>query len=114
MIRPAAMLLLLGLAACAPSTEWARADTALEQRQKDEKDCHDIASWQALDESDKTRPIYPPFRDTQFMESGGEDGGGVTTSYTRRGPRMYELSIYCMEQRGYHLRPIAQKAGATS
>lgn len=110
MIRTIGILLLLGFAACAPSTEWARADTALEQRQKDEKDCHDIASWQALDESDKTRPIYPPFRDTQFMESGGEDGSAGTTSYSRRGPRMYELSIYCMEQRGYYLQPIAKKS----
>lgn len=110
MSRPAAMLLLLAFTACAPSTEWARADTTLEQRQRDEKDCHDIANWQALDESDKTRPIYPPYRDTQFMESGGEDGSAGTTSYTRRGPRMYELSIYCMEQRGYHLQPIMKKS----
>lgn len=110
MSRPAAMFLLLAFAACTPSTEWARADTTLDQRQKDEKDCHDIASWQALDESDKTRPIYPPYRDTQFMESGGEDGSAGTTSYSRRGPRMYELSIYCMEQRGYHLQPIAKKS----
>ncbi len=106
----AILLLLFVTAACAPTTEWARNDTSPEQRQKDEKECHDIANWQALDESDKTRPIYPPFRDTQFMESGGEDGSAGTTSYTRRGARMYELAIYCMEQRGYHLRPIAKKS----
>lgn len=110
MKRAAAMLLLFGFAACAPSTEWARADTLLEQRQKDEKECQDIANWQALDESDKTRPIYPPLRDTQFMESGGEDGSAGTTSYTRRGARMYELAIYCMEQRGYHLQPVPRKS----
>jgi hypothetical protein len=108
-MRAAALLLLLGCVACSPSTEWARSDTSPEQRQKDEKECHDIASWQALDESDKSRPIYPPYRDTQFLESGGEDGSAGTTSYSRRGPRMYELSIYCMEQRGYHLQPIVKK-----
>ncbi|MBS4044971.1 MAG: hypothetical protein KG075_01420 [Alphaproteobacteria bacterium] len=109
MMRPAAALLFLGVVACSPSTEWARHGTSPEQRQTDEKECHDIASWQALDESDKSRPIYPPYRDTQFLESGGEDGSAGTTSYSRRGPRMYELSIYCMEQRGYHLQPIAKK-----
>lgn len=109
MPRKIAVLLLLILASCAPTTEWARADTSLEQRQKDEKECQDIANWQALDESDKTRPIYPPFRDTQFMETGGEDGSAGTTSYSRRGARMYELAIYCMQQRGYHLQPIAKR-----
>ena len=81
------LLLLFAAAACAPTTEWARNDTSLEQRQKDETECHDIASWQALDESDKTRPIYPPFRDTQFMESGGEDGSaeGMDTSWVHGG-----------------------------
>jgi hypothetical protein len=110
MRRAAVLLLLFAAAACAPTTEWARNDTSPEQRQKDEKECQDIANWQALDESDKTRPIYPPFRDTQFMESGGEDGSAGTTSYTRRGARMYELAIYCMEQRGYRLQPIAKRS----
>ena len=109
MKRAVVMSLLLGFAACAPTTEWARVDTPLEQRQKDEKECQDIANWQALDESDKTRPIYPPFRDTQFIVGGDEDGG-ITSSYTRRGPRMYELAEYCMQQRGYHLQPIAKKS----
>jgi len=104
-----ALLSLLVLASCAPTTEWARTETSLEQRQKDEKECQDIANWQALDESDKTRPIYPPFRDTQFIVGGDEDGG-ITSSYTRRGPRMYELAEYCMQQRGYHLQPIAKKS----
>lgn len=109
MMRPAAfLLLLLAFAACAPTTEWARAGTSPEQRQKDEKECQDIANWQALDESDKSRPIYPPFRDTQFIIGGDDDGGGMVTSYSRRGPRMYELAAYCMEQRGYHLQPIAK------
>jgi hypothetical protein len=105
----AAVLLLLALAACSPTTEWARADTSLEQRQKEEKECQDIANWQALDESDKSRPIYPPYRDTQFVYAGDDDGGGISTSYGRRGARMYELAIYCMEQRGYYLQPIAKK-----
>jgi hypothetical protein len=114
MRRCVALVFLLGISACAPTTEWARADASLQQRQKDETECQDIANWQALDESDKTRPIYPPFRDTQFMESGGEDGSAGTASYSRRGPRMYELAEYCMQQRGYHLQPIAQKPGVTS
>jgi len=109
-MRHVALLMLLGSVACSPSTEWARNGTSSEQRHKDEKECHDIASWQALDESDKSRPIYPPYRDTQFLESGGEDGSAGTTSYSRRGARMYELSIYCMEQRGYHLQPIVKKS----
>jgi hypothetical protein len=104
----AGLLLLLTCMACAPTTEWVRADTAVEQRQKDEKDCQDIASWQALDESDKSRPIYPPYRDTQFMEAGGEDGG-IGTSYSRRGARMYELAEYCMQQRGYRLQPLTKR-----
>lgn len=114
MRRGVAILLLLALAACAPRTEWARGDTSLEQRQKDEKECQDIANWQALDESDKSKPIYPPYRDTQFMYGGGDHGGDITTSYTRRGARMYELAEYCMQQRGYHLQPIAQRPGLTS
>lgn len=100
------LLLLVVLAACSPTTEWVRPGTSLEQRQKDERECQDIANWQALDESDKSRPIYPPYRNTQFMEAGGEDGG-IGTSYGRRGARMYELAEYCMQQRGYHLEPIA-------
>ncbi|MEK9968425.1 MAG: hypothetical protein VW600_04760 [Ferrovibrio sp.] len=88
-----------------------RADTSLDQRQKDEKECQDIANWQALDESDKTRPIYPPLRDTQFVYGGDDGGGDVGTSYSRRGARMYELAEYCMQQRGYHLQPIAKKQG---
>lgn len=111
--RPATLLLLTVVLACAPRTEWARSETSIEQRQKDEKECEDLANWQALDESDKTRPIYPPFRDTQFIY-GGDDGGDVTTSYSRRGARMYELAEYCMQQRGYYLRPIVQKPGMTS
>lgn len=94
------------LVACAPTTEWSRANTTPVQRQSDEKDCLGIAEYQALDESSKSRPIYPPYKDTQFTQDGGEDGGGLTTSYSRRGARVYELSEYCMQQRGYTLVPI--------
>lgn len=103
-IAMAAVLLLL--AACAPATQWARNDTAVVQRMADEKDCQGIADWQALDESDKSHPIYPPYRDTQFI-TGGFDGG-ITTSYGRRGARAYELAEYCMQQRGYHLEPVTR------
>jgi hypothetical protein len=104
-------LLILPLAAaCGPTTEWARTDTSPQQRQVDEKACRDIAEYQALDESSQSKPIYPPFRDTQFTVDGGEDGGGITTSYSRRGARMYELSEYCMQQRGYRLVPLRKPA----
>lgn len=106
------LLSLLVMAACAPTTEWSRADTSLQQRQADEKDCQGIAEYQAMDESSKSKPIYPPYKDTQFITDGGggEDGGGITTSYSRRGARMYELSEYCMQQRGYVLVPIRKPA----
>lgn len=114
MHRIAVLLLLFVTAACAPTTEWARNDTSPEQRQKDEKECQDIANWQALDESDKSRPIYPPYRDTQFIYGGDENGGGISTSYSRRGPRMYELAEYCMQQRGYRLQPILKNTAVKS
>jgi hypothetical protein len=113
MSRHIVILSLLIIAACAPTTERERSGTSLTQRQGDEKACLDIASYQAFDESDKSKPIYPPFKETQFSTdgggSGGDDGGGITTSYSRRGARVYELMEYCMQQRGYHLVPIAQK-----
>jgi hypothetical protein len=112
MPRHFATLLLIATAACAPTTEWERASTSLSQRQSDEKACLDLAQYQAFDESDKSKPIYPPFKDTQFTTDGGGDdggGGGLTTSYARRGARVYELSEYCMQQRGYYLVPIAKK-----
>lgn len=109
MLHRPVILLVFAVAACSPTTEWAREDTSLAQRQNDEKACQEIASWQALDESDKSRPIYPPYRDTQFILGGGADGADHTTSYSRRGPRMYELAEYCMQQRGYHLVPIVRK-----
>lgn len=98
----------LGLAACAPTTQWARQDTTEMQRVADERSCDQIAAEQALDESFASGPKYPPYRDTQFViDAGGEDGGGgPTASYSRRGARQYELAIYCMEQRGYRLVPM--------
>lgn len=106
---PAVQLLLLSITACAPTTEWSRASTDATQRLADEKTCDDTAAWQALDESFASGPKYPPLRDTQFTLDGGDgDGGsaGMTASYSRRGPRQYELAAYCMEQRGYHLVPV--------
>jgi hypothetical protein len=100
---------LLGLTACTASTEWARDNTSKAQIQADEKSCLDLANYQAFDESNKSKPVYPPYKDTQFLADGGDDGGGgLTVSYSRRGARVYELSEYCMQQRGYHLVPIAR------
>lgn len=112
MIRVSATcLLLLALAACAPDTEWARAGTPVAQRNADEKSCLDIANYQAFDESTKSKAVYPPYKDTQFTEGGGgdSDSGGRGTSYSQRGPRVYELSEYCMQQRGYALVPVQKK-----
>ncbi|HEX6958927.1 MAG TPA: hypothetical protein VF194_13155 [Ferrovibrio sp.] len=97
------ILLLLSAAACAPKTEYIRPDTAVTQRDADEKDCYRIANDQALEESYASHPIFPPYRETQFVEGGDENGGGRYASYGRRGARVYELAEYCMEQRGYKL-----------
>lgn len=95
------------LLACAASTEWSRPDTTPAQLAADQKACDDLAAWQALDESFASGPKYPPLRDTQFVIDGdGEGSGGLNASYSRRGPRQYELSVYCMEQRGYSLVPV--------
>lgn len=95
------------LTGCAATTEWSRPDTTLEQRLADEKECQSIASYQAFDESFSSGPKYPPFTDTQFIQDGGPDGGGgLGISFSRRGPREYELADYCMRQRGYTLVPI--------
>src|SRR5690606_11796944 len=109
MIRRAIpVAVLLSFAACAPSTEWSRADTTPEQLAADERACAEIAQYQALDESFASGPKYPPLRDTQFiMDSDAEGGGGgMVASYSRRGPREYELTEYCMQQRGYQLVPV--------
>jgi hypothetical protein len=109
--RSAACLLLLAIAACAPATEWTRAGTPMGQRKADEKSCLDIANYQAFDESNMSKAIYPPYKDTQFSEGGGGDGDGSGrgTSYSQRGARVYELSEYCMQQRGYALVPVQKK-----
>lgn len=103
---PAALILSIPLLACAPSTEWSRAETSAAQQATDEKACDDLAAWQALDESFASGPKYPPLRDTQFIYGGDGEGGGIITSYSRRGPRQYELAEYCMQQRGYSLVPV--------
>lgn len=104
---PVAATVILAASACAPSTEWSRAETTQMQLAADEKSCSDIAAYQALDESFASGPKYPPLRDTQFTLDGGEDGSGaLTASYSRRGAREYELTEYCMQQRGYQLVPV--------
>lgn len=111
MQRKACLTALLLLAACARTdTEWARLDTAAAQRDSDQRQCQQIADYQAFDESFGGTAKYPPFRDTQFLTGGGGDdgGGGLTVSYSQRGPRIYELAEYCMEQRGYSLRRLPQ------
>ncbi|MFC3674741.1 hypothetical protein [Ferrovibrio xuzhouensis] len=99
----AGLVAVLLLAACAPATEYVRPNMTAQQRDADEKACQDIADWQALDESFSSHPKYPPLRDTQFVDEGGPDGGGRNVSYSRRGARAYELTEYCMQQRGYKL-----------
>jgi hypothetical protein len=105
---PPTLILLLPLIACAPTTEWARANTTPAQIAAEQKACDDLAAYRALDESFASGPKYPPLRDTQFTIDGGdgEGSGGPVASYSRRGARQYELSVYCMEQRGYHLVPV--------
>lgn len=106
-MKPLAIFLLpVLLIACAPETKWSRPDITPAQLAADQKACDDLAAWQALDESFASGPKYPPLRDTQFIYGQDEDGGGVSSSYSRRGPRQYELSAYCMEQRGYSLVPV--------
>lgn len=102
----AALGLLLTLGACAPATEYIRPDMTVAQRDADEKACGDQAQSQALEESFSSHPLYPPLRDTMFVDEGGPDGGGRNVSFTRRGARIYELTEYCMQQRGYHLVPV--------
>lgn len=104
---PTACAILLLAAACAPETEWSRANTAPARIAADAKACADVASYQALDESFASGPKYPPLRDTQFtLDNDGEGGGGLVASYSRRGAREYELTEYCMQQRGYQLVPV--------
>jgi hypothetical protein len=104
----AALAVGLLMAACAPATEYVRPDMTVAQRDADEKACLDQAEREALDESFSSHPLYPPLRDTQFVDEGGPDGGGRNVSYTRRGARVYELTQYCMEQRGYKLVPVSK------
>lgn len=99
----AGMAVMLLLAACAPATEYVRPNMTAQQRDADEKECQAIGDWQALDESFSSHPKYPPLRDTQFVDDGGPDSGGRNVSYSRRGARAYELTEYCMQQRGYKL-----------
>lgn len=99
----AAMVMLLSVAACAPATEYVRPSMTAAQRDADEKACLDEAQSHALEESFSSHPLYPPLLDTMYVDEGGADGGGRNVSFTRRSARVYELTKYCMEQRGYKL-----------
>lgn len=106
-MRATATIGLLLLCACAAQTEWTRTDTSAEQRAQDEKQCREQAYWQALDESQATHQLYPPYTGTGF--GWGPPFHPVRSpSYFERGPREYEFTDYCMRQRGYTLTPIAR------
>ncbi|MFN4312097.1 MAG: hypothetical protein ACK4FK_16055 [Ferrovibrio sp.] len=105
------LLLPLLLAACATAqTEWVRSDTPPAQRDRDEKECTEIASRQAFDESMSSKPLYPPWTGTGFNRGAPPWSpfyrGHESPSYFDRGPRQYELADYCMRQRGYTLQNI--------
>lgn len=107
------ILPLLLLAACVTAqTEWVRSDTSVAQRQKDERECADIAAQQALDESMSSRPLYPPWTGTGFNRGfpWSPFYSVESPSYFDRGPRQYELTDYCMRQRGYVLQAISPAA----
>lgn len=108
MRRPVCIAALLLLVACARTDmAWTRPDTGAQQRDADQAACQAQADYQAFDESFGGTAKYPPFRDTQFINGGGDDGGGgLTVSYAQRGPRVYELAEYCMQQRGYVLHKV--------
>jgi len=102
----AALALLLALAGCAAPSEWTRPDTPMAQRDRDQKECEDKAYWQALDESQASHPLYPPWTGTGF--GWGPPFHSVESpSYFARGPRQAEFTDYCMRQRGYTLVPLA-------
>jgi len=96
------------LAACATvQTEWIRTDTGAAQRDRDYKDCRDIAWKQALDESSSSRPLYPPWTGTGFNTLGAPWREPQSPSYFSRGPREAEFTDYCMRERGYRLQKLA-------
>lgn len=99
--------LLLALAACATPTEWTKPGAPVTQRDRDQKECSEKAYWQALDESQSSHPLYPPWTGTGF--GWGPPFGPVESpSYFSRGPREAEFTAYCMQQRGYSLTPLPQ------
>jgi hypothetical protein len=102
--------MLLALAACAAKTEWARSDTSAAQRTKDYQECREKAYWQALDESQSSHPLYPPYTGTGFGWGPPFRTSVEAPSYFSRGPREAEFIDYCMRERGYMLRPITPQA----
>ncbi len=107
MMRAAGLSLLLLLAACTTTpTEWVRSDTGAAQRDRDYRECRDIAWKQALDESASTRPLYPPWTGTGFNSFGPPWREPRAPSYFDRGPREAEFTDYCMRERGYRLEVV--------
>lgn len=109
MRQGSALAVLFLLAGCATTpTEWARSDTGMVQRDRDYKECRDIAWKQALDESSSSRPLYPPWTGSGFDTRPPFSPGfrQESPSYFARGPREAEFTDYCMRQRGYALRAV--------
>jgi hypothetical protein len=107
MLRWLAVSTLVVLAACATAqTEWVRTDTGVVQRDRDYKECRDIAWKQALDESSSSRPLYPPWTGTGFNTLGAPWREPQSPSYFSRGPREAEFTDYCMRERGYRLQRL--------
>ena len=107
-------ILVLGVAGivtgCAPSVEWVKTGASQQQSAADEKQCYATAADEASLEMMSSHPLYPPETDTLYVLSGGMGGGhGPKPSYSREGARQYELSAYCMKQRGYTLVPTPPK-----
>lgn len=111
MTRIFSLAALLLLTACASTpTEWVRTDTSAAQRQRDEAECQQTASSQAFDESNSSKPLYPPWTGTGFNTWPTAWGyGRESPSYFARGPRMAELADYCMRQKGYSLQAVSPR-----
>jgi len=105
------MVMLVAVAGCAPATEWTRVNTGQPQMMADEKQCEGIADNQVSLEMSSSHALFPPYTDTLYVMGARSATGGHSyeSSYSREGPRKYELVDYCMTQRGYTLTPIAPR-----
>lgn len=109
--RIATIMVLAILGGCAPATEWSRAGAGPVQAATDVKQCDALAEHEVGLEMMSSHPLYPPETDTLYVYSGGNASGhGPKPSYSREGARQYELSAYCMKQRGYTLVQAAPRA----